>query len=262
MEAKDEKLHDTSATASPVDSDVSTHVIVDDDVVVRQSTKTLQVDDDVVKLASQLSPANKVRLLELLTTKSNVVHLDDVSISSLPEGALPLSEFVEVVMPSDNYLCGVNALKVFLSVILGKLHAPLAGRMREMLFEILSVYFHVPIVNDMTYAQWARVHNKSAESMMQEELRKPGLSNFLLAMIAYMHNVDLDLYNLCINNPHYVILRQSSRVKNHSVGLMEVLWRGQSFRDSMAGATTTSCSVRVPMQFRMLTHLCRLSRAP
>ena len=59
MEAKDEKLHDASATASPVDSDVSTHVIVDDDVEVRQSTNTLQVDDDVVKLASQLSPAGQ-----------------------------------------------------------------------------------------------------------------------------------------------------------------------------------------------------------
>jgi hypothetical protein len=30
MEAKDEKLHDANATASPVDSDVPTHVIVDD----------------------------------------------------------------------------------------------------------------------------------------------------------------------------------------------------------------------------------------
>ena len=130
-----------------------------------------------------------------------------------------MSGFVEVVLPSDNFLCGVNALKVFLSVILGKLHAPLAGRMREMLFEVLPCYFHVPIINDMTYAKWARTHDKSAENMLQEELRKLGLSNFLLAMIAYtgMHNVDLDLYNLCINNPHYVILRQSSRVKNHSV---------------------------------------------
>jgi hypothetical protein len=136
-------------------------------------------------------------------------------------------------MPSDNCLCGVYALKVFLSVILGKPHAPLASKMRETLFEALPCYFHVPIVNDMTYAQWARAHDKSAENMLQEELRKLGLSSFLLAMIAYMHNVDLDLYNLCINNPHYVILRQSSRVKNHSVGLMEVLWRGQSFRDSM-----------------------------
>jgi hypothetical protein len=61
---------------------------------------TLQVDDDLVKLASQLSAANKVRLLELLTDKSDVVHLDDVPVSSLPspEGALPLSGFVEVVM--------------------------------------------------------------------------------------------------------------------------------------------------------------------
>jgi hypothetical protein len=234
MKAKDERPHDANATDSPVDSDVPTHVSVDDDVVeVRQSSKTVKVDDDVVKLASQLSPANKVRLLELLTNKSNVVHLDDVSISSLPEGALPLSEFVEVVMPGDNCLCGVNALKVFLSVILGKLHAPQAGRMREMLFEILPMYFHVPIVNDMTYAQWALAHDKSAENMLQEELRQLGLSNYLLAMIAYMHNVDLDLYNLCINNPHYIILRQSSRVKNHSVGLMEVLWRGQSSPASM-----------------------------
>jgi hypothetical protein len=202
VEAKDERLHDANETDSPVDSDVPTHVIVDDDAVeVRQSSKTLQVDDDVVKLASQLSPANKVRLLELLTNKSDVVHLDDVPVSSLPEGALPLSEFVEVVMPSDNCLCGVNALKVFLSVILGKPHAPLASKMRETLFEVLPCYFHVPIVNDMTYDQWARVHNKSAENMLQEELRKLGLSNFLLAMIAYMHRVDLDLYNLCINNP-------------------------------------------------------------
>jgi hypothetical protein len=182
MEAKDEKLHDASATASPVDSDVSTHVIVDDDAVEeRQSTNTMQVDDDLVKLASQLSAANKVRLLKLLTDKSDVVHLDDVPVSSLPEGALPLSEFVEVVMPGDNYLCGVHALKVFLSLILGKPHAPLAGRMREMLFETLPCYFHVPIVNDMTYTQWARAHDKSAENMLQEELRKPGLSNFLLA---------------------------------------------------------------------------------
>ena len=234
MEAKDERLHDANATDSTVDSDVPTHVIVDDDAdEVRQSSKTLQVDDDVVRLASQLSPANKIRLLELLSNKADVVHLDDVPVSSLPEGALPLSEFVEVVMPGDNYLCGVHALKAFLSVILGKPHAPLAGRMREMLFEILPMYFHVPIVNDMTYAQWARAHDKSAENMLQEELRKLGLSNFLLAMIAYMHNVDLDLYNLCINNPHYVILRQRSRVKNHSVGLMEVLWRGQSGLDSM-----------------------------
>jgi hypothetical protein len=69
--------------------------------------------------------------------------------------------------------------------------------------------------------------------MLQEELRKPGLSNFLLAMIAYMHRVDLDLYNLCIDNPHYVILRQRSRVENHAVGLMEVLWRGHRVPDSM-----------------------------
>jgi hypothetical protein len=218
MEAKDEKLHDANATASPVDSDVSTHVIVDDDAgEVRQSPRTLQVGDDLVKLASQLSAANKARLLELLTDKSDVVHLDDVPVSSLPEGALPLSEFVEVVMPSANCLCGVHALKVFLSVILDKPHEPLAGRMREMLFEVLPCYFHVPIINDMTYAKWAHANDKSAENMLQEELRNPGLSNFLLAMIAYMHNVDLDLYNLCINNQHYVILRQSSRVKNHSV---------------------------------------------
>ncbi len=36
-----------------------------------------------------------------------------------------------VVMPSDNFLCGVNALKVFLSVILGKPHAPLSSKMRK-----------------------------------------------------------------------------------------------------------------------------------
>jgi hypothetical protein len=171
MEAKNERLHDANATDSPVDSDVPTTVIVDDDAVeVRQSSKALQVDGDVVKFASQLSPANKVRLLELLTNKPDVVHLD--AVSSLPEGALPLSEFVEVVMPSANCLCGVNALKVFLSVILGKPHAPLASKMRETLFEALPCYFHVPIVNDMTYEQWARVHNKSAENMLQEELRK------------------------------------------------------------------------------------------
>ena len=78
MEAKHDELHDASATDSPVDSDVPTHVIVDDDVEVRQSTMTLQVDDDLVKLASQLSAANKVRLLKLLTDKSDVVHLDGV----------------------------------------------------------------------------------------------------------------------------------------------------------------------------------------
>ena len=86
--------------------------------------------------------------------------------------------------------------------------------MREMLFEVLPCYFHVPIVNDMTYAQWARAHDRSAENMLQQELRQLGLSSFLLAMIAYMHRVDLDLYNLCINNPHYVILVQRSRVVN------------------------------------------------
>ena len=47
MEAKDERLHDANATDSPVDSDVPTHVIVDDDAVeVRHSSTTLQVDDD------------------------------------------------------------------------------------------------------------------------------------------------------------------------------------------------------------------------
>ena len=48
MEAKDEKLHDANETDDPVDSDVSTRVIVDDDAVeVRRSTMTLQVNDDL-----------------------------------------------------------------------------------------------------------------------------------------------------------------------------------------------------------------------
>ena len=234
MEAKDEKLHDANATDCRVDSDGSTRVIVVNDAAeLRRSPMTLQVDDDLVKLASRLSAANKVRQLELLTDKSDVVHLDDVPVSSLPENAIPLSGFVEVVMPSDNYLCGVNALKVFLSVVLGKPHAPLASKMRETLFDVLPFYFHVPIINDMAYAKWADAHNKSAEDMLQEELKKLGLSNFLLAMIAYMHRVDLDLYNVCINNPNYVILVQRSRVVHHSVGVMEVLWRGQNRLDSM-----------------------------
>ena len=76
MEAKHDELHDASATDSPVDSDVPTHVIVDDDdaVEVRQSTMTLQVDDDLVKLASQLSAANKVRLLNLLLVNRQIRH--------------------------------------------------------------------------------------------------------------------------------------------------------------------------------------------
>ncbi len=33
---------------------------------------------------------------------------------------------------------------------------------------------HVPIVNDMTYVQWASAHGKSAEDMMHAELTKVG----------------------------------------------------------------------------------------
>jgi hypothetical protein len=61
MEAKNERLHDANATDSPVDSDVPTHVIVDVDAdELRQSSKTLQVDDDVV-IDAPIDPTRAIR---------------------------------------------------------------------------------------------------------------------------------------------------------------------------------------------------------
>jgi hypothetical protein len=61
--------HVANETNDPVDSgsDDSTRVIVADDAAeVRRSTMTVQVDDDLVKLASQLPAANKVFALKAL----------------------------------------------------------------------------------------------------------------------------------------------------------------------------------------------------
>ena len=136
-------------------------------------------------------------------------------------------------MPSENLNCGVYAVRVFLSVILGKPHLPLASKMRGTLFEVLPFYLDVPIVGGMTYAQWASAHGKTAEEMMHKELTQLGLSNFLLAMVAYIHRVDCDLYSVCAGNPNYATLVQRSRVAAQSLGLMSVLYRGDN--DNLEG---------------------------
>ena len=233
VKATDDKPHDASEIDDSGESTVSTRVMendLDESVHERRSPTPL-LNDDLAKLASKLSAANRARLLKLLQDEGDVVHLDDDCVPlvpQVPKDAKPFHDFVEFVMPSDNYLCGVHALRAVLSVISGNTHVALASKMRDTLFELLPCYFDVAVVGEMTYTQWARVHGMSAEAMMHAELTAVGLSNFLLAMIAYMHRVDCDIYNLCVGNPNYLILVQRSRTVTQSIGLMSVLWRGKN----------------------------------
>ena len=235
VKATSDSQHAVNEIDSSGESNVSTLVMrndLDDAFHGRQSPTPL-LHDDLANLAAKLSADNRARLLKLLQddSESAVVHLDDdrVPLSpQVPKDAKPLRNFVEFEMPTDNCLCGVHALRTCLSVFSGKTHVALASKMRDTLFELLPCYFDVPIVGEMTYTQWARAHGKSAEAMMHAEKAAVGLSNFLLAMIAYMHRVDSDIYNLCVGNPNYLILVQRARTVTQSIGLMSVLYRGEN----------------------------------
>ena len=111
------------------------------------------LNDDLVRFASNLSADNRARLLKLLQDDSDVVHLDNDRVSlvpQVPKDAKPFSDFVEFVMPSEHYLCGVHALKVSLSVISGKPHVALASKMRDTLVEL-------PVLLAISQEKWERV---------------------------------------------------------------------------------------------------------
>jgi hypothetical protein len=97
-----------------------------------------------------------------------------------------------------------------------------------MFFRMLPSFFGIPVVGEMTYIDWAAVHSKSAEDMMKFEMASPGLSNFCVAVLAFMHNLESEVFNLCVDHSDYIVRVQRSNKPIRCLGTMRLLYRGNS----------------------------------
>ena len=244
--------HEDDPEINPEDDDVSTGTLEFDEDSIERTVKLLESDADgelattpvvvppktdadaVATLASQLSAEERAKLVELLvgSTNSSVVDLTHPSAAPaaipLPTDATPLSNYREIQVPGWSNLCAFFAFKLAMSQVFGATHLTDAGDVRAMFFRMLPSFFGVPVVGEMAYNDWAAAHSRSAEDMMQFEMASPGLSNFCVAALAFMNNLESVIFNLCVDHPDYIVPIQRSNRPGHCVGNMRLLYRGNS----------------------------------
>ena len=204
---------------------------------VRQREPTASDESGFTKLyelASTLTPELRAKLANLLgmkavdsTVPSMPIDLDEPyeHTPGLPDGAVPLSDFVEIPTSAKGFLCGIHALNEYLERLMPTYKPKPPEIIRNELFGYLEDRVDIPFVGDLTYRTWAKIHDKTVEQMLASDKAGQGLSNFLMAVLADMYRLAHRLYSVCMNDATFIYPTQNVQSKL-AIGKWNILFRG------------------------------------